>query len=165
MSILSRLALILLTLAGYSSGSVLGARRRTPVPGILDLLVIIGLWVGALATQNMLGKWLAVAVWLVIGLLVGGALARMRLAGYARAQRPGTGDGLWNIWKGFARRMGNYQSRVLMALIYFIVVLPFGLGVRLLADPLNVRRVKGGSNWQPKELRIKPSIEEAREQF
>jgi len=164
MDFVKSLALVLLTLVGYSSGSVLGAGRRTPVPGILDLLVIILLWMAALATQNTLGKWLAIGVWLALGLVVGWVLARLRMAGYAKAQSHGTGSGLWHTWKGFARRMGNYQSRVLMAFIYFTVVLPFGLGMRLLADPLGVREAGGISNWQPKELPVKPSIEEAREQ-
>lgn len=165
MNVIRGLALVLLTLVGYSSGSALGARGRTPVPGILELLAIVALWIAALATQNALGKWLAVGVWLVLGLLVGWVLARIRLAGYPKAPARDPDGGLWKAWQGFARRMGNYQSRVLMALIYFTVVLPFGLGVRLLADPLKIRRVKGGSNWQPKELCMRPSVEEAREQF
>jgi hypothetical protein len=164
MDFIRSLALVLLTLVGYSSGSVLGAGRRTPVPAILDLLVIVLLWMAALTTQNALGKWLVIGVWLVLGLVVGWVLARIRRAGYAKAQAHDTNGGLWNTWKGFARRMGNYQSRVLMAFIYFTVVLPFGLGVRLLADPLGVREARGMSNWQPKELPVKPSIEEAREQ-
>ena len=32
-------------------------------------------------------------------------------------------------WKGFASRMGNYQSRELLALFYFLVAAPFGLAV------------------------------------
>ena len=61
--------------------------------------------------------------------------------------------------------MGNYQSRVLMAFIYFVIVLPFGLGVTLLADPLKIKRTKAGSNWQTKEMSLKPSVEDARAQF
>jgi hypothetical protein len=61
--------------------------------------------------------------------------------------------------------MGNYQSRVLMAFAYFTVVLPFGLGTRLLGDPLRIKRTPGDSNWQAKELTIRPSFEEARRQF
>jgi hypothetical protein len=159
------LALVLLTLVGYSSGSALGARGRTPVPGILDLLVVVALWIAALTTRNVLGKLLAIGLWLVIGLLVGWVLARTRMAGYAKAPARDADGGLWKAWKRFARRMGNYQSRVLMALIYFTIVLPFGLGVTLLADPLKTRHIKGASRWQPKELQAKPSIEEAREQF
>ena len=164
MEIIAGIALVLLTLVGYSSGSVIGARGHTPAPRVLDLFVVILLWIAALATRSALGKWSAIVIWLVIGLVLGMVLARIRIASYAKAQPLDTGPGVWNAWKAFARRMGNYQSRVLMAFMYFVVVLPFGVGVTLLADPLRVKHAKGASNWQPKELPLKPSIEEAREQ-
>lgn len=164
MEIIAGIALVLLTLVGYSSGSAIGARGHTPVPRILDLLVVILLWIAALATRSALGKWSAILIWLAIGLVLGMVLARVRIHSYAKAQPLDTGPGLWNAWKGFASRMGNYQSRVLMAFIYFVVVLPFGVGVTLLSDPLRVKHAKGPSNWQPKALPLKPSIQEAREQ-
>ena len=165
MGFISGLALVLLTLVGYSSGSVLGATGRDPTPRILDLLVVIVLWIAALATRSTLGKWGAIAIWLVIGLIVGMALARLRMGSHPKAEPVETGPGLWNAWKAFARRMGNFQSRVLMAFIYFIIVLPFGLGVRLLGDPLGIKRTKVDTNWHAKDLQVKPSIEEARGQF
>ena len=164
MEFIAGLALILLTLVGYSSGSVLGASGHDPTPRILDLLVVVVLWTAALATRSALGKWGAIVIWLVIGLIVGMVLARLRIASYSKAQAVDTGPGLWNAWKGFSRRMGNYQSRVLMAFIYFVIVLPFGLGVTLLADPLKIKQTKAGSNWQTKEMELKPSIEDARGQ-
>jgi hypothetical protein len=164
MELIAGLALVLLTLVGYSSGSVLGATGRDPTPRIFDLLVVVLLWIAALGTRSTLGKWGAIAIWLVIGLIVGVVLARIRIGSYPRAQPLDTGPGLWNAWKGFSRRMGNYQSRVLMAFIYFVIVLPFGLGVTLLADPLEIKRAKAGSNWQTKEMSLKPSIEDARGQ-
>jgi hypothetical protein len=165
MNLVAGLALILLTLVGYSSGSMLGAKGRTAVPGITDLLFIIVLWVGALATRNILGKWSAIGAWLAIGLILGAALAWMRAGSYPKAQWSNTGNGLWDVWKSFARKMGNYQSRVLMAFMYFTVALPFSLGVTIFGDPLRIKRACGNSNWQPKELPFKPSIDEARSQF
>ena len=159
------LALLLLALVGYSSGSVLGAKGRTAVPGISDLLVVILMWIAALTTRNALGKWGAIGAWLVVGLVLGAVLARVRADGYPGAQPLNTGSGLWNAWKGFARKMGNYQSRVLMAFMYFTIVLPFGLGVTLIGTPLKAKRAHGNSNWQPKELLLKPSLDEARSQF
>jgi hypothetical protein len=159
------LALLLLALVGYSSGSVLGAKGRTAVPGISDLLVVILMWIAALATRNALGKWGAIGAWLVVGLVLGAVLARVRADSYPKAQPLNSGSGLWNAWKGFARKMGNYQSRVLMAFVYFTIVLPFGLGMTLLGDPLGIKRSNDSSNWQPKELPLKPSIDEARSQF
>ena len=165
MEFIASLALVLLTLVGYSSGSVLGASGRNPTPRIFDLLAVVLLWIAALATRTTLGKWGAIVIWLVIGLTVGAVLARIRVDSYAKIQPIDTGPGLWNVWKGFSRRMGNYQSRVLMAFIYFVIVLPFGLGVTLLADPLNIKGTKAGSNWRTKEMSPKPSVEDARAQF
>ena len=165
MDFIAGLALILLALVGYSSGSVLGAKGRTAVPGIADLVVIVVLWIAALATRNALGKWSAIGVWLAVGLVLGTVLARLRAGSYPRAQPLNRGRGLWIAWKDFARKMGNYQSRVWMAFVYFTVVLPFGLGMTLLGDPLGLKRSHSDSNWRPKELPLKPSIDEARSQF
>jgi hypothetical protein len=165
MDFIAGLALVLLALVGYSSGSVLGAKGRMVVPGIADLLLVIAMWIAALATRDALGKWGAIGAWLVAGLVLGAVLARVRADSYPKAQPLNPGSGLWNAWKGFARRMGNYQSRVLMAFVYFTIVLPFGLGVTLLGDPLRFKRAHSNSNWQPKELPLKPSIDEAKGQF
>lgn len=166
MNFITGLALVLLTLVGYSSGSVLGATGRTPVPGLADLLVVLAAWIVALSTRSMFGKWGAIGVWLVLGLILGMVLARIRIDKYPESPpREKGGSGLWGAWKDFSRRMGNYQSRVLMAFAYFTVVLPFGLGTKFLGDPLRIKRASGNSNWQSKDLPISPSLDEARRQF
>ncbi len=47
---------------------------------------------------------------------------------------------LWEAWKRLAHRIGNFQARVLLTILYAVLVLPFGVVVRLLADPLRIRR-------------------------
>ena len=47
---------------------------------------------------------------------------------------------LWEAWKGVAHRIGNFQARVLLTILYAILVLPFGLVVHLFADPLRIKR-------------------------
>ncbi len=165
MEFVSGLALVLLTLVGYSSGAVLGARRRTPVPELFDLLLVVVLCATALATRAALGKWLAIGVWLAAGLVAGALLARARLSRYPKAEAGAPSGNLWQAWKGFARRMGNYQSRMLMALLYFSVVLPFGLAMTALSDPLHIKRTGISSNWEPKHNPVKPSLEEAGRQY
>jgi len=46
---------------------------------------------------------------------------------------------LWNAWKRLAHKIGNFQARVLLTLIYALIVLPFGLIARLFSDPLHIR--------------------------
>ncbi len=50
---------------------------------------------------------------------------------------------LWEAWKRLAHRIGNFQARVLLTILYAVLVLPFGVVVRLLADPLRIRRRPG----------------------
>ncbi len=47
---------------------------------------------------------------------------------------------IWEAWKQLAQKIGNFQARVLLTLIYSVLVLPFGLAVRWLADPLRIKR-------------------------
>ena len=47
---------------------------------------------------------------------------------------------LWEAWKRLAHRIGNFQARLLLTILYAVVVLPFGLVVRLFADPLRIRK-------------------------
>lgn len=47
---------------------------------------------------------------------------------------------LWAGWKRVARAIGDFQARVLLTLIYAVLVLPFGLLVRLFSDPLNIKK-------------------------
>ena len=47
---------------------------------------------------------------------------------------------LWVGWKRVAHLVGNFQARVLLTLFYAILLLPFGIGVRLFGDPLRIRR-------------------------
>lgn len=46
----------------------------------------------------------------------------------------------WDAWKRIAQKIGNFQARVLLTLIYGSLILPFGLLIRLFADPLRLRQ-------------------------
>jgi hypothetical protein len=52
----------------------------------------------------------------------------------------GTFRNLWEAWKRIAHKIGNFQARVLVTLLYVVVVLPFGLMVRSLSDPLQIKK-------------------------
>jgi len=45
---------------------------------------------------------------------------------------------VWQAWTRLARRIGNFQARVLLTIVYGILVLPFGLMTRLFGDPLRI---------------------------
>jgi hypothetical protein len=43
-------------------------------------------------------------------------------------------------WKKFGHAIGNFQARVLLTLIYYVLVLPFGLAVRLFSDSMHSKK-------------------------
>jgi hypothetical protein len=47
---------------------------------------------------------------------------------------------IWQIWKRFGQFMGDLIGRIILTLFYFTIFAPFGLGVRLWGDPLEMRR-------------------------
>jgi hypothetical protein len=53
---------------------------------------------------------------------------------------------LWQRWLSLAHRIGEFQARLLLTLFYFVIVSPFALWVRIMRDPLALRR-SGGPRW------------------
>lgn len=45
----------------------------------------------------------------------------------------------WQTWKRFAKALGTFQARVLLTIFYALLVLPFGVLVRLFSDPLRIK--------------------------
>jgi hypothetical protein len=71
---------------------------------------------------------------------------------------------LWSKWKTIITQIGNFWSRIVFTVFYFVIVTPFGLAVRLLSDPLHTRHRDETTFWHPKTL-PEPTVEEARKQF
>jgi hypothetical protein len=60
------------------------------------------------------------------------------------------------LWKRIVQTIGNLQARLLLTIFYAVVMLPFGLTVRFLFDPLRVKQRP--TQWldHPKETRDLP---------
>jgi hypothetical protein len=58
----------------------------------------------------------------------------------------GTLRKVWEAWKRVGRFIGDFIGRVVLTIFYFTIFLPFGLGVRLLSDPLRLDR-SAASRW------------------
>jgi hypothetical protein len=71
---------------------------------------------------------------------------------------------LWAAWKAFGRKIGDIQSRLLLSVVYFSVLAPFGFAVRIATDPLAIkpRTPKG---WRARPPGQEASRERALEQF
>lgn len=60
---------------------------------------------------------------------------------------------LWQEWLVLARHIGNFQARVLITLVYFTLILPFGVAVALFADTLRMKRGAAGHGWLSRTTR------------
>jgi hypothetical protein len=110
------------------------------------------------------GVLLAIAAWnlyrgrTTVVVVLGSAGAALVLAGLFV---PAAARGFHNAWMRFAAVLGAVNSRVLLTLMYYLAITPYGLVSRLVGrDPLR-RRGKGGeSHWVERK-----STRQAREQF
>jgi len=69
---------------------------------------------------------------------------------------------LWKWWKQFAEAVGNFQARLLLTVLYFVLLTPVALPLRAFSDPLR-RRLKGASFWLQRPERS-ASLDRARRQ-
>jgi len=102
------------------------------------LVVLVGCGVIGLVFQFWFVRELAAKVIYVVGAVIG-------LTGLS-----GTKLGLpgyW-IWMGFALVLGNIMSRVLLAIIYYGLFTPMGLGMRLFGrDSLRLKKCPAETYW------------------
>lgn len=66
-------------------------------------------------------------------------------------------------WMPIAEAIGNFMNRVILSVFYFVIVMPFGLGVRLFSDPLRIKKVPK-SGWTSFVTRS-DGVDGARKQF
>ncbi len=52
----------------------------------------------------------------------------------------------WKKWLKLARIIGNFQGQVIMSVFYLVLMLPFGLLVRIFADPLKMKASLGSKS-------------------
>jgi hypothetical protein len=70
---------------------------------------------------------------------------------------------IWSTWKVIAHKLGEFQARVILSGLYFVVLGPFAVADRILADPLHLRRT--ASRWLPRPARVEDPLAAARRQF
>jgi hypothetical protein len=65
-------------------------------------------------------------------------------------------------WKVIAHRIGEFQSRLLLSLFYFLFFAPFAVGLKMFSDPLQIKSFHGWLNRSDAE---ENSVESARRQY
>jgi hypothetical protein len=66
---------------------------------------------------------------------------------------------LWTRWKALARRAAEFQSNVLLFILYFILFVPIAMVRRLGSTPFGSQ-----SGWEP-HVDPPPTLDAARRQF
>lgn len=160
MALLRSLALFLLCLVGYSAAAVGGSRRDWPRPAAWELLLTAGIGLlAAIRAPGMVGHWLAFPTAVVFGAVAGGAAALVRScrapvssADEKRVEpshRGPSGEDATDVGtvRSFLLRLGEFQARITMGYLYFLLLAPFAAVSRLLRDPL-AAETDAGSYWR-----------------
>ncbi len=71
---------------------------------------------------------------------------------------------LWKEWRVGTKTIGQFQSWLILALIYFVVMAPIALAVRLFLNPLQLRGTPSW-HWLPRDGKSATSLNAASQQF
>ncbi|MSP41364.1 MAG: hypothetical protein EXR70_22995 [Deltaproteobacteria bacterium] len=69
---------------------------------------------------------------------------------------------LWQGWVKVAKKIGDFQARLMLTIFYFVLILPMGLIARWFADPLALK--KSAAAWTSR-TNAPSTLEDARRQF
>ncbi len=155
------LAVLLLSLSGYSAGvAAKSGRAGTRKPVSLDLVLVIVMWAGVVFSlgRAAFSRWIWLAIWIAAGLVLGWLMTALR--GYSEAEQTSAVEPRqdkkhpefkrWKAFREFSYRIGTFQSQIILAFLYLFGFGIVGLAVRLLSDPLRIKRSSPGSHWTPK---------------
>ncbi len=172
---MSFIILILFSLVGYSVGAVGKAGKSVELkPQITDLTAVVIIWAAAVCFRIALdfNKWLLILIWVILSSIIGlfSVSNRKSLGEEAlRTMEPEIASKdllkrLWQNWKNFSKRIGSFQSGIILSMVFFILVSPFALAVKISSDPLRIKHLTNESNWLPKE-EIENDLEQFKRQF
>ena len=71
---------------------------------------------------------------------------------------------IWRKWKLVARKIADFQARVLLFVFYFVVLGPFAVGVKMSSDPLRLH-IKHPNVWLKRPEIDADALTLARRQF
>jgi saxitoxin biosynthesis operon SxtJ-like protein len=73
-------------------------------------------------------------------------------------------NSIWEKWKIFGHKIGNFQARLILGLFYFVVICPFAAVVRFISKPLRLK-ILNTSNWRAEKEEPGDIMSRARRQF
>lgn len=69
---------------------------------------------------------------------------------------------VWEGWKSLAKKIGDFNARLILSLFYFLILGPFSLLVRI-SDPLHLR--KNSHGWTKRPASDETTLNRALEQW
>lgn len=170
MHILTSITSVLLILVGYSIGRTCFTVKNKISPVVLDLPVNFLLWAGAFFIPLPIKKGWKILTWVLAAALIGFVLTILfpKKEDKPKYKTPFAYEepiskSLWEKWKKFSAKMGDFQGRLMLMWFYFILILPFGVLVRLLSDPLKQKQSLGTS-WLERST-VESELDNLRKQF
>ena len=156
---------ILLTFGSYSFGATIANRRTTDPsrqsPGMIDTMVAAVLCALAFVERGRLQGGM-ILLWLPAASVCGAVVRWLGSQGSQR-QRGGSGDFVtlaadhslpgtrpqraWRAWRRLGQEIADFQVRVVINGVYYLLVAPFGMLVRYRKDPLGMRHSRSASHW------------------
>ena len=148
---ISILALIFLSLFGYSAGTVSGSQKHGGIePGPIDFLLIIIILAAAFILGSIfdINRWL----WVIVTAFTSGLVGFLRalLSGHVPARQPyeqPVKKNLWARWSGFSTLVGAFQTRIILSIVYLIIIFLVALPMKLFSDPLQIKLKTKASYW------------------
>ena len=162
MKTLASAAVLLLSLAGYSLGTVLRfGKKPSRKPAAWDIFLVLLFWTGIIVSRTVLpaNKWLMLGIGIAAGAVLGFLMSL--ILGYSRgeaqaaalAHTVGPADGprkRFRAWRELSGKLGTFQGQVLLGLLFLVLFAPVALAVKIFSDPLGIKASGTGSHWFPK---------------
>ncbi len=158
MDIIYSIVLLLLSLFAYSAGVISISIKFSEVkPQIIDLILMIFIWTGLIYSKTTFtfNKWPLILTGVIISIIIG--IIRILPRRLSKEEVPNRKKteitsrnllkNLWHKWENLSKRIGNFQSRIILSLFFFLFVSPFALVLKIFSDPLKIKRRNVKSYW------------------
>lgn len=150
MNFINKIFAVILIIFSYSCGRVIFRHKEKILPGLVDLIIATILWSLALLVFSDFSPFLLGGAGLIIGFLLSFILTKDSIPYESEFETMKKGSlvkKLWETWKNFAFRLGNFQARIILGYFYFTILVPFGVFQRFRFDPLNTRLKNKQTLW------------------
>jgi len=150
MNFLNKVFAVVFIIFTYSCGRVIFRHKEKILPGLVDLIIPTIFWGLALFVWSDISPFLLGGGGFIIGFLLSFILPKDSFPSEQEFETIKNGSvlrKLWETWKNFAFRLGNFQARIILGYFYFTILVPFGVFQRFRFDPLNISLHNKQSLW------------------